>query len=90
MVPETAPSYRIDARGRFIEEENIWFMHQRTSHSQALFVSKGELPGRGLRILLQTKDLLHLVHCVALPFASHPIDSGKKLKVLSYAEIAIQ
>src|SRR5205823_10529419 len=34
--------------------------------------------------------LLHLVDCVALPFASQAIDSRKEIQVLVYTEVAIQ
>ena len=36
-LPEVASRQRIDARGRFVEKENLRFVHQRSGHRQPLF-----------------------------------------------------
>ncbi len=89
-LPELAARERIHSGCRFIQKQNIRFMHQRASQCQALLVAEGQIAAGGIRQRRQGKFGQCPVHALLSPRARQAIGAAEEAQVLHDAEVAIE
>ena len=71
-LPEFAPRERIDARSRFIQKQDIRFMHQGAGQCQTLLVAQGQIAAGGVRQGARANSAMAQCMRVARPLAGKP------------------
>src|SRR6185436_9306952 len=61
QVPQLTPRYRIDTRGRLVEEQDSGMMHERAGHREALPPSARKQPGAALEIRFDVRQRDELI-----------------------------
>ena len=89
-LPEIAPRPRVRAGGRFIEKQNLRFVHQPARHAEALFVTARQFPGWQVDVFFKLEILYRPFDALFPVCAAQPVGSGEKVQVFTGGEIAVE
>lgn len=90
MGPEFAPGDRIDARGRFVEEQGARFVHDGAGERQALLQAERQILGGLAGMAAEIEDIGHQLDAFAPALPAKAIDAGEEFEVLRDRQIAIK
>ena len=86
--PEGTPCQRVDAAGRFVEEQDFRLVQQASGHCQALLVAAGEQAADRHRF--QPEFLDSAVNALAQHLSAQPVGATEELQVLAHGQVAVQ
>ena len=90
MCNQNSRRVSVDAGSRFVEEQDIRFVHQRAGQRRALFEAERQRVRRLIEDRREVEGARHLVDFVALRLAAQAVDAGEELQVLRHRQVAVQ
>src|SRR5258707_492674 len=90
QIPELAARDGVDSRGRFVEENQFWFVQHGTTESEALFPTTGKLRGEAIQVRAEAVELDNVVHAVAKTIVGEAVNAAVEREIFRDGQIGIQ
>ncbi len=88
--PEGAAGERIDAGGRFVEEQHAWFVQDRRAEGNALLPALRQAAGQLVFFALQTRERKDPALLLFALLFRNAVDSGEKVQVFLDGHVVIE
>ena len=90
LPPKVTSRQRVNAAGRFVEEQDFGLMNQSRRHREPLLVAAGQISGVFIFGAAQMKFVQHLVDTRPQNFSAQAVSPAEEVQILRHSQVAVE
>src|SRR5208283_2586396 len=88
--PESSPGERIDSRGRLIEKQHAWFVHDGGAEGDTLLPASRQTAGDLVFLPFEPRERHHPAYFLVALTRGHAVDASEKTEIFSDGHIVVE